>query len=60
MQGKSREFATQIRVFDNKWNLSSSKARGTNESANTVNNSLNAIRRNLMNVRAGPVANHCS
>lgn len=52
VQGKSREFSTQIWVLDNKWNPSASKVIGTNESAKTANNLLNAIRQNLMNVRA--------
>lgn len=51
-QGKSRQFSTQVWVLDNKWNPSSSKVIGTNESAKTANNSLDGIRQNLMNVRA--------
>jgi hypothetical protein len=52
VQGKVKEFATQIWVLDNKWNPNSSKVSGTNEDAKTANHSLNTIRNNLLNIRA--------
>lgn len=52
VQGKSRQFSTQVWILDNKWNPSAAKVIGTNESAKTANYTLNAIRNNLMNVRA--------
>jgi site-specific recombinase XerD len=52
VQGKSREFSTQIWVANNKWSPAASKVSGSNESSKTANHSLNAIRNNLMNIRA--------
>ena len=51
VQGKSREFSTQIWAANEKWHPSNSKIYGTNEAAKTSNNTLNTIRLNLLNVR---------
>ena len=52
IQGKSREFSTQIWTQDNKWQSSpAAKISGTNEMARTANNALNSIRMNLSNIR---------
>ena len=51
VQGKSREFSTQIWASNDKWNVHSSRISGTNESTKTANHTLNNIRLNLMNIR---------
>src|SRR4051794_34116694 len=52
VQGKSREFSTQIWVPNSKWSPAASKVIGTNESAKTSNHALHAIRNNLLNIRS--------
>lgn len=52
IQGKSREFSTQIWVPDNKWVPKAAKVAGSNEFSKTANHSLNSIRNNLLNIRA--------
>lgn len=52
VQGISRQFSTQHWVLDNKWDPRASRVVGSNESAKTVNHSLNSIRNNLLNIRA--------
>jgi site-specific recombinase XerD len=51
VQGRSREFSCQLWVKDNKWLPKAGKIAGNNEFAQTANNSLNAIRMNLLNIR---------
>jgi site-specific recombinase XerD len=51
VQGKSREFSTQIWCLDNKWHVASSKLLGTKEAIKTANHTLSTIRLNLMNIR---------
>ncbi|MEI9910258.1 MAG: phage integrase SAM-like domain and Arm DNA-binding domain-containing protein [Bacteroidota bacterium] len=51
VQGKSREFSTQIWASNDKWSVRTSRISGTNESVKTANHTLNNIRLNLMNVR---------
>ena len=51
VQGKSREFSTQIWACNDKWNPSKSKVSGTTESTKTANNTLSIIRLSLMNIR---------
>src|SRR3954467_13647289 len=52
VQGKAREFSTQIWVLNNKWSAAASKILGTNEAAKAANHTLNAIRTNILNIRA--------
>src|SRR3978361_1610074 len=52
VQGKSKEFSTQIWCSDDKWKSSESKLSGSTETAKTANNVINTIRLNLMNIRA--------
>lgn len=52
IQGKSREFSTQIWTVDKKWNSAASKIIGNNESAKTANNTIESIKTNLYNIRA--------
>lgn len=52
VQGKSREFSTQIWVQNTKWSPEASKVIGTNESAKTANHALSSIRNNLLNIRS--------
>jgi len=52
VQGKSREFSTQIWVYNDKWQPKAAKITGTNEAARTANYSLSTIRGNLLNIRA--------
>jgi site-specific recombinase XerD len=51
VQGKYREFSTQIWSSNDKWNPSTSKIIGTKEAVQTANHTLNSIRLNLMNIR---------
>jgi hypothetical protein len=57
VQGKSKEFSTQIWVANDKWNPTTHKVLGKNESANTANHMLETMRNNLLNVRADLQAN---
>lgn len=52
IQGKSREFSTQIWTLDKKWNSAASKIIGNNEFAKTANHTIEAIKTNLYNIRA--------
>jgi site-specific recombinase XerD len=53
VQGKSREFSTQIWTQRSKWQPSpTAKIFGTNEASKTANYALNSIRTNLSNIRA--------
>ncbi|NCI48990.1 site-specific integrase [Sediminibacterium roseum] len=57
VQGKSKEFSTQIWVANDKWNPSTHKVLGKNEFANTANHTIETVRNNLLNVRADLQAN---
>jgi len=52
IQGKSREFSTQICTGDKKWNSAASKIIRNNESAKTANSTIESIKTNLYNIRA--------
>lgn len=52
VQGKVKEFATQIWVDNNKWDPLTSKIKGANEAAKTANYALTTIRTNLLTIRA--------
>lgn len=51
VQGKSREFSTQIWALNDKWSAANSKLVGSKESTKTANHTLSTIRLNLMNLR---------
>ncbi len=51
VQGKSREFSTQIWSSNDNWNPSSSRIIGSKESAQTANHTLGTIFTSLMNIR---------
>lgn len=57
VQGKSKEFSTQIWVANDKWNPKTHKVLGKNEVANTANHTIESARNNLLNIRAGLYAN---
>lgn len=52
VQGKSREFSTQIWADNEKWKPSGAKISGTNETAKTANHTIGTIKLNLQNIRA--------
>lgn len=52
VQGRSREFSCQLWVKNDKWVPAAGKIAGTNEGAQTANNTIHAIRVNLLNIRA--------
>ncbi|UEG49361.1 site-specific integrase [Ferruginibacter lapsinanis] len=52
IQGKSREFSTQIWAQNEKWNPKAAKINGTTEVAKTANHTLTTIKLNLLNIRA--------
>lgn len=57
VQGKSREFSTQLWTVDEKWNAKAAKISGTNEIAKTANYTLETIKLNLLNIRTNLLAN---
>lgn len=57
VQGKSKEFSTQIWVTDDKWNPKTHKVLGKNEFANTANHTIESARNKLLNIRADFYAN---
>jgi len=52
VQGRSKEFSCQLWVKNDKWVPAAGKVAGTNEFAQTANNTLHTIRLNLLNIRA--------
>jgi site-specific recombinase XerD len=52
IQGKSREFSTQLWTLDKKWNAAASRVIGASEKAQTANHTLESIKTNLFNIRA--------
>lgn len=57
IQGKSKEFSTNVWIANEKWNPTSAKLIGSNESAKTANYTLNSIKQNLQSIRTELLSN---